>query len=95
MLEYYEFQNRLRELAERLGCRSYLIDSKDDIDPSWLTDQPVVGVTAGASAPEVLVQAVVTHLQSLGAQQVRNLAGDPEDVTFSLPRELRIPTRNL
>jgi len=87
--------NRLRELAERLGCRSYLIDSKDDIDPSWLTDQPVVGVTAGASAPEVLVQAVVTHLQSLGAQQVRNLAGDPEDVTFSLPRELRIPTRNL
>lgn len=87
--------NRLRELAKRLGCRAYLIDSKNDIDPSWLANNPVVGVTAGASAPEVLVQAVVTHLQALGAPAVRNLAGAPEDVTFSLPRELRIPTRSL
>ena len=87
--------NRLRELAERLGCRAYLIDSKDDIDPNWLLDDPVVGVTAGASAPEVLVQAVVAHLQALGAERVRDLAGAPEDVTFSLPRELRIAARNV
>lgn len=84
--------NRLRELAQRLGCRAYLIDSKNDIDPIWFADNPTVGVTAGASAPEVLVQAVVMHLQALGAQEVRQLAGAPEDVTFSLPRELRIPT---
>jgi 4-hydroxy-3-methylbut-2-enyl diphosphate reductase len=87
--------NRLRELAERLGCRAYLIDSKDDVDASWLSGNPVVGVTAGASAPEVLVQSLVAHLQALGAQQVRDLTGTPEDVTFSLPRELRIPTRSI
>lgn len=87
--------NRLRELAERLGCQAYLIDSKDDIDARWLSGNPVVGVTAGASAPEILVQSVVAHLQALGAQTVRDLAGAPEDVTFSLPRELRIPTRSV
>lgn len=87
--------NRLRELAERMGCRAYLVDSADQIDNRWLQGNPVVGVTAGASAPEVLVQSVVQHLQAQGAGSVRNLEGTPENVVFSLPRELRIEARNI
>jgi 4-hydroxy-3-methylbut-2-enyl diphosphate reductase len=58
--------NRLRELAERIGCRAYLIDSEEDIDSAWLSDNPKIGITAGASAPEVLVSAVIERLCELG-----------------------------
>lgn len=81
--------NRLRELAERRGCRAYLIDNDQDIDPAWLTDKPRVGITAGASAPEVLVKAVIDRLAQLGALPPQELAGREENITFSLPKELR------
>ncbi|TFH69277.1 4-hydroxy-3-methylbut-2-enyl diphosphate reductase [Gammaproteobacteria bacterium LSUCC0057] len=81
--------NRLRELAERCGCSAYLIDGAEDIDPSWLQGVDTIGVTAGASAPEVLVLAVVERLQMLGASAPCELAGIRENVHFSLPRELR------
>jgi len=81
--------NRLKELAERLGRPAYLIDSAADIQPEWLQDKKVVGVTAGASAPEVLVQQVITRLQSLGGNTTHELTGREENVTFALPRELR------
>ncbi|MDP5064751.1 MAG: 4-hydroxy-3-methylbut-2-enyl diphosphate reductase [Haliea sp.] len=87
--------NRLRELAERMGAVAYLIDSAADIHPEWLQDRTRIGVTAGASAPEVLVNEVVLGLQALGANPPVELVGRPEDVTFSLPRELRIPARNV
>lgn len=82
--------NRLRELAEKQGARAYLIDGADDIDPQWLIDQGRIGVTAGASAPEVLVQGVLARLKSLGAEGVTELAGEPESVIFALPKELRV-----
>ncbi len=81
--------NRLRELAEREGCVAHLIDSADDIDPAWLTGSQRIGITAGASAPEVLVQAVIERLRALGASAPEEMQGRPENVTFSLPRELR------
>ena len=81
--------NRLRELAERCGCRAYLIDGADDIDVDWLQDVTTIGVTAGASAPEVLVENVVAKLVELGASRPRELAGVVESIEFSLPRELR------
>ena len=81
--------NRLRELAERCGCAAYLIDGADDIDPAWLNGINKIGITAGASAPEVLVLGVVEQLQKLGANAPHELNGIREDVHFSLPRELR------
>ena len=87
--------NRLRELAERMGTEAYLLDGVDDIDPRWLEGKTRIGVTAGASAPEVLVQEVLDGLCALGARDPREVDGRPENVTFSLPRELRIPARNL
>ena len=81
--------NRLRELAERCGCSAYLIDSADDIDVNWLNGIQRIGVTAGASAPEVLVHGVVERLQMLGTSAPAELEGIREDVHFSLPRELR------
>lgn len=81
--------NRLKEVAERLGCSAYLIDSADDIQQSWLQGKNVAGVTAGASAPENLVQQVVQRLQEWGGEFVEELAGREENVTFALPRELR------
>lgn len=80
--------NRLREVAERKGAASYLIDDPSMIDPAWLNSAKRVGVTAGASAPEVLVQQVIERLKELGAASVRTLAGTPENVSFPLPREL-------
>ncbi len=80
--------NRLREVAERQGARAYLIDAPDMIDPSWLDGSRHIGVTAGASAPEILVQQVLARLKELGAASVRTLAGTPENVSFPLPREL-------
>ncbi len=81
--------NRLRELAERCGAKAYLIDSAKDIDVSWLDGKRSIGVTAGASAPDVLVQEVLTALQTFGAQTPEELDGQPENVRFSLPKELR------
>ena len=81
--------NRLREVAELRGVPAWLIDDADAIDPTWIAGKRRVGVTAGASAPEVLVQAVVERLKSLGTGSVRTLDGVPEKVTFPLPRELQ------
>ncbi len=81
--------NRLRELAEKQGATAYLVDGAEFIDPEWLRDRRCVGVTAGASAPEVLVQGVIERLQSLGGGAVRELHGEPENMVFALPRELR------
>jgi 4-hydroxy-3-methylbut-2-enyl diphosphate reductase len=84
--------NRLRELAERCGASAYLIDDASMIDPAWLTDAQAVGVTAGASAPELLVEEVIDTLRQQGVATVRDLDGREENVTFSLPKALRIPT---
>ncbi len=82
--------NRLRELAARAGIDSYLIDSADNIDKNWLVGKHCVGVTAGASAPEVLVREVIEALQDMGAGQPVELDGAPEHIHFSMPRELRL-----
>ncbi len=82
--------NRLRELAEKQGVPAYLIDGAADIRAEWLAGRRCIGVTAGASAPEQLVRDVVCHLQAAGATALRELAGEPEHMTFALPRELRI-----
>jgi 4-hydroxy-3-methylbut-2-enyl diphosphate reductase len=84
--------NRLRELAERCGARAYLVDDASMIDPAWLDDAQAVGVTAGASAPELLVEEVIDTLRQRGVATVRDLEGREENVTFSLPKALRIPT---
>lgn len=81
--------NRLRELAEKMGCRSYLIDTAADIQQEWLKDVKSVGVTAGASAPEVLVQQVVQRLTEWGGKQVIEHPGREENVIFAVPAELR------
>jgi 4-hydroxy-3-methylbut-2-en-1-yl diphosphate reductase len=82
--------NRLRELAERNGARAYLIDGAQDILPEWLAGAKQIGVTAGASAPEILVQGVISHLQALGGGTVTELDGEPENMVFALPKELRV-----
>ena len=82
--------NRLRELAQRRGARAYLLDRAEQIDPAWLDGARRVGVTAGASAPEVLVRQLVNRLKDLGADAVTEVAGRPENVTFRMPRELRL-----
>jgi len=87
--------NRLRELAERCGAQAYLIDDASMLQSIWLAGAKSVGVTAGASAPESLVQDVITALRSRGADTVVDLEGRPEKITFSLPKELRIPAKNL
>ena len=81
--------NRLRELAEKQGRTAYLIDGPEDIRREWLDGQPRVGVTAGASAPEVLVEQVVARLREWGADTVEEQSGIREDVVFALPTELR------
>jgi len=85
--------NRLRELAERFSIPSYLIDSYKDIQSEWLNDVDAVGITAGASAPEVLVTEVVSYLKGLGASEVEELKVVEEDVEFLLPKELIMPGR--
>ncbi len=82
--------NRLRELAEREGVEAYLIDGAEQIDPRWVEGRRHIGVTAGASAPEVLVQGVIDRLRTLGAAGVRELSGEPESMVFALPKELRV-----
>src|SRR5690554_3955920 len=80
--------NRLREVAERMGVSAFLVDGPEMIDPQWLRDAKRVGVTAGASAPDILVSQVLDRLKELGAISVRTLEGAPENVSFPLPREL-------
>jgi 4-hydroxy-3-methylbut-2-enyl diphosphate reductase len=87
--------NRLKELAERCGASAYLIDSADMIDPEWVSEGDTVGVTAGASAPEHLVEGVISWLKNQGHTNVESLDGQPENITFSLPKELRIPTTEI
>jgi 4-hydroxy-3-methylbut-2-en-1-yl diphosphate reductase len=82
--------NRLRELAEREGVEAHLIDGASEIDPRWVTGRRHIGVTAGASAPDVLVRGVIARLRELGAGGVRELDGKPEDMVFALPKELRL-----
>ncbi|GAB1256304.1 4-hydroxy-3-methylbut-2-enyl diphosphate reductase [Aurantivibrio plasticivorans] len=81
--------NRLRELAERCGAKAFLIDDETDIDESWLQGVSTIGVTAGASAPEILVQSVVKKLASLGAEVPVEVPGRIENISFSLPKELK------
>jgi len=80
--------NRLREVAERLGIASYLIDGPESIDPAWLEGRQRIGITAGASAPELLVQQVIHRLKELGAVSVRTMDGLHENVSFPLPKGL-------
>ncbi len=86
---------RLRDLAERRGAEAHVLDGVDDIDPAWLAGKERIGVTAGASAPEVLVQDVIDGLRNLGCDAPVEVEGRPENVTFSLPRELRIPVQDV
>ncbi|KMT64885.1 4-hydroxy-3-methylbut-2-enyl diphosphate reductase [Catenovulum maritimum] len=81
--------NRLRELAEKVGCKAFLIDTAEDIESDWLLNAKSVGVTAGASAPEVLVQQVIDKLKNYGGVSVNENQGIEENVVFSLPIELR------
>jgi len=83
--------NRLREVARNLGRDAYLVDNADELRPEWIAGKRTVGVTAGASAPEVLVHEVIHRLQSLGAKRVRELEGISESVTFPLPKGLHPP----
>ena len=82
--------NRLRELSERMGTPAYLVDGAEDLKSEWFSEGAVIGVTAGASAPEVLVQGVIERLRNWGAQMAEELEGRPENVTFSMPKELRM-----
>ncbi len=82
--------NRLREVARLLGVPAYLVDGAANIDPAWIIGKQRIGVTAGASAPEVLVEEVVARLRELGAQSVRQIEGKPENVNFPIPRELTV-----
>jgi 4-hydroxy-3-methylbut-2-en-1-yl diphosphate reductase len=82
--------NRLREVAENLGVPAYMVDGALDLDPNWVEGKGVVGVTAGASAPDVLVQGVVQRLCELGATEVREMDGISESVVFPLPKALSV-----
>jgi 4-hydroxy-3-methylbut-2-enyl diphosphate reductase len=81
--------NRLKEIAEKMSVPAYLIDGPDDIRRDWIAGKERVGVTAGASAPEVLVEQVIARLREWGADSVHQVQGEPENVSFSLPVELR------
>jgi 4-hydroxy-3-methylbut-2-enyl diphosphate reductase len=80
--------NRLREVAEKKGTLAYMVDNAAQIDPTWLEGKKRIGVTAGASAPEVLVDAVIAQLKVYGARSVRVLDGVEENVIFPLPKGL-------
>ncbi|MBD9367624.1 4-hydroxy-3-methylbut-2-enyl diphosphate reductase [Xanthomonas sp. XNM01] len=82
--------NRLSELARREGVESYLIDGAHEIDPAWVQGKRHIGLTAGASAPQVLVDGVIARLRELGADGVSELDGEPESMVFALPKELRL-----
>ncbi|HUQ75064.1 MAG TPA: 4-hydroxy-3-methylbut-2-enyl diphosphate reductase [Burkholderiales bacterium] len=80
--------NRLREVAEHIGAQAYMVDSAAELKPEWIAGKRRVGITAGASAPEVLVEELIARLKALGAQSVRPLDGIKETVAFALPRGL-------
>ena len=80
--------NRLREVSEHMGVAAYMVDRAEDLKPEWLVGKHRIGVTAGASAPEVLVAELIQRLKAMGAQSVRALDGSTENVVFSIPREL-------
>ncbi|MCH7316948.1 4-hydroxy-3-methylbut-2-enyl diphosphate reductase [Acinetobacter sp. ANC 5659] len=82
--------NRLRELAERMGKSAYLVDNADQLEKDWFKAESKIGVTAGASAPEILIKQVIQRLQDWGATPPKELQGREENITFSLPKELRI-----
>jgi 4-hydroxy-3-methylbut-2-enyl diphosphate reductase len=82
--------NRLRELAERMGKSAYLVDNADQLEKEWFKQESKIGVTAGASAPEILIKQVIQRLQDWGATPPKELDGREENITFSLPKELRI-----
>ncbi len=86
--------NRLRELAERDGVESYLIDGAHEINPAWVQGKQRIGVTAGASAPDILIDGVIQRLRELGAGSVGELEGEPENMVFALPKELRLQLVN-
>ena len=81
--------NRLKELAERSGSEAYLIDKAEEIEASWLEGKKAIGVTAGASAPEILVQQVIQRLKALGVDKAVEMSGVEENIVFSTPKELR------
>ncbi len=81
--------NRLREVAQKLGTASYMVDSAEELQPEWIEGRSRVGLTAGASAPDVLVQAVITRLRELGAVSVRKMDGVVETMKFPLPKGLK------
>ena len=81
--------NRLRELAEKMGTSAFLIDDQNCVDAQWFNNIQTVGVTAGASAPEVLVQAVISRLKELGGKIVQENPGEEENIVFAVPVELR------
>jgi len=83
--------SRLREVAEKRGIPAYMVDSPTQIDPQWVEGKKRIGVTAGASAPEVLAQAVIARLRELGVRNVRSLEGIEETISFPLPRGLSLP----
>ena len=87
--------NRLAELAQRAGKRAQLIDSAEDIQESWLDGIDCVGVTAGASAPDILVQEVIQRLRQFGGQEVIELSGREENIVFEVPKELRLEARQV
>lgn len=84
--------NRLRELAEQCGISAYLVDNASEIEPTWFNHNSKIGITAGASAPEILVQDVINQLKKWGATLKEELNGIEETITFSLPKELRAPS---
>ncbi|WP_392432339.1 4-hydroxy-3-methylbut-2-enyl diphosphate reductase [Yersinia sp. HM-2024] len=87
--------NRLAELAQRMGKSAYLIDSAADIQESWLQNAKCIGVTAGASAPDILVQQVIARLQALGAGGSVELRGREESIVFEVPKELRVEVKQI
>jgi 4-hydroxy-3-methylbut-2-enyl diphosphate reductase len=86
--------NRLRELAEKQGTSAFLVDGAEDVQDSWLRGISVIGVTAGASAPESLVQGVIERLQVSGGTSVEEVSGIPETIEFALPKALRLKLEN-
>ncbi len=82
--------HRLRELAERMGCQAHLVDNASQLQQDWFAGVRAVGITAGASAPEILIQQVIAQLCEWGGTPPQELSGRPENITFSLPRELRV-----
>ncbi|MBD2814607.1 4-hydroxy-3-methylbut-2-enyl diphosphate reductase [Xenorhabdus sp. Flor] len=87
--------NRLAELAQRMGKSAYLIDSADDIKEEWVDGVSSIGLTAGASAPDILVQQVIQRLKTLGAETVNELHGREENIVFEVPKELRVEVKEV